>query len=405
MSVANQKATIHADSTTEWSEIDDSKWIVKKLDWEADADNVPYLDFNGTASGVYINTKYIQIKNMEIKGVGGATGFYCITSQISIVGVLFKHHSSITSWMINPTSSSISLRRVTQEGNSHCYGFVGSFSDVKIKDSAFYGNSLWGIYASGGTMYLENVNSGVEVIATNPGCDLDLQRGAVITGRDVKTNDTHLRHDTVGQHILAGARIENWQRIDGYHVWMTRCAWYESEVLTTTPYPKMSDKVIKCNSTNAYLTADGFDGWAFSKHNLRLMAGTYTVKYWIYNGSTNVINPKSPREDFWLQARVLKSYDDSSEYVYENHYSTEIDIAVAADTNDWDYLSVTFTLFAESLVNIQCRVCDATPNNVRIDPLPIITSDTGQEQEISLHPDWSIGESILYGCSIPISRS
>jgi len=86
--VANQAATILADEDYALAQaIDDSAWVIKKADWNADADDLPCLDFKDQAFQLYINTRYLEFVNLEFRDSSDVRGF-----------IQLGNNSKITAW-------------------------------------------------------------------------------------------------------------------------------------------------------------------------------------------------------------------------------------------------------------------------------------------------------------------
>jgi hypothetical protein len=92
------------------------------------------------------------------------------------------------------------------------------------------------------------------------------------------------------------------------------------------------------------------------EHEYQLIAGTNTIKYWLYNDVGVTLNNGDARADIYLVAEYVDSYDDTSEYTITKVYSTEHTIVQAVDADDWDSLSVAITLATASKVRVRLLI-------------------------------------------------
>jgi hypothetical protein len=132
---------------------------------------------------------------------------------------------------------------------------------------------------------------------------------------------------------------------------------------------------LTCN-VNKQPTIEEWADVAFT-HEFEATTAAKTYKYWIYNDTGETLNDTTAKDDIWLKVEYVKAYDDTSEYVIAEEYSTEIDIADAADADDWDYLSVaSVTPAVASKVRVTCCVSyynALATKNIFVDPAVVVT--------------------------------
>ena len=140
-----------------------------------------------------------------------------------------------------------------------------------------------------------------------------------------------------------GVFIENYQHILGDHRSFFPSGTIDKIAVSgETPNAKVSTNVIKltCNVNLLHSSVEDFAQAIFT-HEFEATTASKDYKYWIYNDTGDTLNNGDARANVWLKCEYVSAYDDTSEYVIKEEYSTEIDIADAADADDWDYLSVT----------------------------------------------------------------
>ena len=351
--VTNQAATILADEDyggAVWAAIDDSAWTIKKSAWEADADNLPQLDFNDADLQLYINTHpYYVFKNIEFKDSTDMTGVvWASASIVSFVGCLFKQSAQNDVIYNGRGSLSVLLRSIIEGSGAGAaqHGVSLSATGVQkliMKDSAIYNCGARGISACD-NIELDNVNIGVE--QANGSSDIYGEKELVVKGRDVKlggTNGTVTYQTAVGALLPFGkVFIENYGKVLGDNRTFFPGGYFDKALVAAgTPNKKLSDYVIKITPG-----ASGFEyipDWAMPVMKRVFHCGTdsRSFKFWIYNDSGVTLNPNSAKENIWMSVKYVSAYDDTSEYVMSEKFSTQEDIADAASDTDWDYLEVT----------------------------------------------------------------
>lgn len=375
-------ATIQADDAeSDWDDYDDSGDVIKKTDWEADNDDLPVIDFNDTAYQMYIDgDRYHIFRNMEFKdttdlGIIRIDTGYAMTFE----GCLFKQTTQSDPCIYTQASGTF-LKRCIFEGSGAGSAqrgiyFISGF--LYMKDCAIYNMGDNGLFIRD-VAFLENVNIGVE--QANGDNDIAFSIFGQIYGRDVKlggSNGYVSIADSIlpyGQHSFNKIAIENYQKILGDNrTWYAGGYFEKAAVSGETPNKKVSDDVIKI-TPNVDITP--IEEWAVDLmvHEIELTADTHTLKYWIYNDSGSTLNDTTAKDDIWLKAEYVKAYDDTSEYVMAEAFSTEIDILDAADADDWDELSVTITTAVAGKVRLTIYLSfyDAA-DNIFIDPAVVIS--------------------------------
>lgn len=346
-------ASIDADDVEQsWEDYDDSADTIKKSTWEADADDLPVLDFNDGDFQLYFqdDTNHI-IKNLEIKDSADSTGIVRIRrcQQFAFVGCLIKQ-SANNSLLIDMQESFLYFNRTIIEGSgagtsqrgTQAAASIGGF--IHFKNGAIYNMGDNGV-ASSSQMFFENFNVGVEV--ANGDDDISIYELGYVYGRDLKLGGTNgdVLFSQNPANRLKYFSIENYGKVLGEHEnRFLGGSFKRAAVSGETPNKKVSDYVLKIiPSTSGFKSA--FPDWVFPimVHELEMTAAAHTLKYWIYNDSGVTINDGDAKADLWLKVEYIDSYDDTSEYTIVELFSAENTILDAADADDWDSLSVTLT--------------------------------------------------------------
>lgn len=128
--------TIEADEDyTEFNAIDDSTWTIKLTTWNADAHDIPIIDFNSAAYLLNIQSSAFTIyKNLLFRnstqrfitisyGVNMVSFYYCIVTQDSNNYCIYPSHSSVSTYLnnviIKGSAAGTSQRGIaTANGNS-----------------------------------------------------------------------------------------------------------------------------------------------------------------------------------------------------------------------------------------------------------------------------------------------
>lgn len=350
--VTNEAATIHADddyNSDVWNAIDDSTWTIKKATWQADADNLPQLDFNDGNYQLYLyNYSHNFFKNIEFKDSADIAGIIYFRLCINnISGCLIKQSANNTALVTGYSFFSF-WDRVIVEGSGSGTGQRGlnlpSNGDQKIiiKNSAIYNCGDYGLNGTG-NVELDNVNIGVE--QANGDYDISAEKDLNLTGKDVKlggTNgDVNISAQT-GYNVPGGkVFIENFGKVLGEHRTYFLGGYFEKALVASgTPNKKLSDHVIKItpNVVNCEFIPELAQ--IILKRVFYCDTTSRSFKFWIYNDSGITLNPNNAKENIWMSVKYVSAYDDTSEYVISEKLSTQEDIEDAASDTDWDYLEV-----------------------------------------------------------------
>ena len=360
--------------------IDDSAWTIKKTDWNADADDLPTIDFNNEAYQLDIaGDHYLYAQGFNFIDSADTSGMLILnsSSKITIRNCLFKQNSSNTPLLVfNGGANSVVDFTIEGSGaGSSQRGLRTTLAgDYLLKNGAIYNCGLCGLQPTG-IINLNNVNVGVEI--ANAAEDVQGSYGGFVKGKDVKLGGTN-GYFTYLTSNPAKMVIENFDKILGqhktYHPYMGTSE--NIAVTSTNANKKLSDTVLKItpninlpfsiNTPEWYQTI--FDG------SFELASGSQTIKFWLFNDLGQTLNDTTAKDNIYLRATYVDSYDDTTEYTQVEAFSTEIDILDAADADDWDYLEVTVNPSTASKVRVQLivSVYDAA-GYFLIDPKPVIT--------------------------------
>ncbi len=349
--------------------------------WDADALNLPIIDFNNEAYQLYLNTDtYYFLKNHEFKDSIDGSGIIRVTTsnQIIFLGCLFKQNSDKS--CIRSENGSVIVKRFTAEGSGSggLQVFNYSISNQFIfSDGSVYNMGDSGI-SSSDYMEIRNINIGIEI--PNGDDDIIINGRGFIFGHDIKLGGTNgliaFNSAFASPRFTCSAMIENYGKVLGEHrMFYTGGIAQRAAVAGETPNKKLSDHILKITPNVNYTYKYEEGQCVLFEHEYQLNAGANTIKYWLYNDVGVTLNNGDARADIYLVAEYVDSYDDTSEYTKTKAYSTEHTIADAGgDLDDWDYLSVTMTLAAASKVRVRLLISyyDLT-GDIFVDPGAIIS--------------------------------
>jgi len=360
--------------------IEDSTWTIKKSAYNADADDVPIIDFNdGAVQFTYSLDNYHFLKNMEFKDCGDTNGFFSLehAGAMSFEGCLFKQTASNSQFMRERRAESF-YRRCLFEGSGA--GTAQKCLDLEkgihyFTDCAIFNMGDWGGQLENSKIVSKRLNVGIEM--ANGDDDFDLFNNSFIEGTDLALGGTNgdvsleSTYTSRDDHVT----ILNDQKVLGaWKKWFKGGTIERAAVTGETPNKKVSDYVIKINPNTSGL--EFFDDWAIEvfRHTFEADNSSKTYKYWLYNDMGKALN-LHPKDDIWLKVEYVDSYDDASEYTFAEVFSSEISIADAADADDWDYLQVTCQPAIASKVIITCYVSTyaAATADIFIDPAVVIS--------------------------------
>jgi len=361
--------------------IDDSAWTIKKTDWDANNPAKALVDFNDTGYQVLIvNDTNNIFEGFEFKDSSDANGIVRVnysTQVVSFVGCLFKQSAS-NSRILWFSECSIYMERNIIKGSGAGSGQVGlkvsASASVKMKNNAIYNCGDIGLDHHAMVFY-ENLNIGVEI--ANGDDDVWINHSANMSGTGLKLGGTngsvYFASWNVGGWGYLGA--ENYQKILGDHRTFFAGGYYEKKVVSgETPNKKLSDDILKITpNISGY---EFIPDWAFAVFidKFKVSSGSKTIKYWIYNDSGVTLNDTTAKDNIWLELKYIKSYDDTSEYVYAEVFSSQIDILDAVDADAWGYLQGVINPALASEVRATIYFSKyLSSTNVIIDPERVIT--------------------------------
>lgn len=347
--------------------------------WDSDADNLPTIDFNNETYQLKLYSDYYLI----------FSGFYFIDSAdtegiiyINTVAncmfrnIMTKQNTSNTP-IFNIYNGNYTIREFTIEGSGsgssqRGINIVGSGNPI-IMNGATYNCGGAGIIIIG-CLYLSNVNIGVEI--ANGSYDIFQSYGALIRGIDVKLGGTNGYIYSMADYSSIKSCFENYQKILGDNkTFHPLLGTGESIAVTSTDAnKKLSDIVLKITpNINTPFITDEWKEILFDAE-FELASGSQIIKFWLYNNLGQTLNDTTAKDNVYLEAEYVDSYDDTTEYTTTKSYSEQIDIADATNADDWDYLQVTVAPVTASKVRVKliCSIYDAA-DYFLIDPEPIIS--------------------------------
>lgn len=367
---ANGASTIQADPDYALAQaIDDSVWVIKKADWNADADDCPCVNFNGGGYKLYIlsDTAWI-FKNFEIKNSNdssyGNVQSYNQYSQPYFEGMLFLGYTGRCA--LFPTNL-ICKRCIMEDGSN-----LGTLNGVLI-DCAIYGQTSGGINNAGGSIsFMKNVNIGVEKTPAGTGIWNVMNEGNLI-GVDVKIG--HSTAISISTWQKTSFYFENWQKVLGAHkayTWQGDFTKRDVVVGSGTPEKRTggADSVIECAMNKANFANPAVPNHCapIFKHEFEATTASKSYRYYVQSS----VNLSSG--ELWLEAEYVDSYGgDTTEY----HTATKIAtgaITASSGATDWSqYIEITVAPAVSGKVRITCKskYYHAT-NKFYIDPLAVI---------------------------------
>ncbi len=330
--------------------------------WDADALNLPIIDFNNEAYQLYLlQDNFYILKNFEFKDSNNGNGIIrtYLSRQVELIGCLFKQNSDKS--VLFPQDIGLIVKRFTAEGSG--VGVSQRFTSTALTGIILINGAIYNFGDNGiGAAYygeFDNINIGIEIL--NGDDDILLNSRGFLFGRDIKLGGTNGFVDFIGAfaspRFTCSVMIENYQKVLGEHrMFYPGGIAQRAAVVGETPNKKLSDHVLKITPNVDYIYKYEEGQCVLFEHEYQLNAGANTIKYWLYNDVGVTLNNGDAQADIYLVAEYVDSYDDTSEYTITKAYSTEHTIADAADADDWDYLSVAMTLAAASKVRVRLLI-------------------------------------------------
>ena len=348
--------------------------------WDADAHDLPKIDFNNEAYQINILTDiFFSFRNFYFADSADTLGLILADTctALELLGCVFKQTSSNTPLIVFAYTFT-SINRCLLEGSGAGSSQKGlswyATCDLIIKNTQIYNLGGTGLSAIIGKPFLSNINIGVEM--ANVGVEIQLNHSATLFGVDVALGGTNGYINSIASLALGiKLKIENYQKILGNHKGFFQGGTWESIAVTSTnANKKLSDTVLKITPSVNFVPS--IDNWktVIFDGSFELSSGSQTIKFWLYNDLGQILNDVTAKDNVYLKATYVDSYDDTTEYTQIEAFSTEIDIADAANADDWDYLQVTVNPSTASKVRVQliCSVYDAS-DYFLIDPKPVIS--------------------------------
>ena len=345
--------------------------------WSADGDDLVKVNFDGGPYAFIIVPRNNQFWNFEFTD---ANNHIVKTTGIETVfnGCLFYQVDQNNKMFVtgNAYGNSYFNRCIFRGNSGAAVTIENNYANLSFKNCAIYGMGARAIASSGGNIYLENVNMGVEVV--NESEQFYLIYNAAVTGRDVildGTNGFMIAYDLSGVH--ASIILSNYgKELGAFKQWFHETNIEKTAVTGTNANKKLSDNVIEItlSTTGTDIPNQIEQMYKVFESRKTYAAGTYNVKVWIYNDTGNTLNDTTFSDDILMRCRAeAGNYGDATtEYVSMPWtYSDEIDILDAADADDWDYLQCD-SVVVDQASKIYCEVLvstyDAQADVILIDP-------------------------------------
>lgn len=354
--------------------IDDTAWIIKVANWTADADDVPYMDFQADTWSIVGNSAYCWYwANFEFRNGEHSGGtFRWSYGGIHMKNCIFVERTD-TEEFLSFTSNMAMLENVIIGRTTAAGGIFPQGSTLNMKNVAIYG-CTYGIYNYGTNGHWEHVYFGVDEANT----DEDMycrQYPIVITGRDVTfASGTPITRNVTAN--LIDISIENYNGVYG----STHRFLIMGDVIKTDVVAGLGDPEKRTGGADSVIELE-FNVAAIKYYPKRLEVqpifvhefevDTSSKSYRYYVQAEGALTS----DEIFLLCEYVSSYDDTSEYTYTEVYSDEA-ITARTGADDWSqYIEVTGIQPAiTSKVRIKCfyKYYHAT-NKTYVDPNPEIT--------------------------------
>ena len=340
--VANSAATIKKDEDydTRPADVDG---------WDADADDLPCLDWKNQAFQINLNIKlWWLFKNFEMRDSLDANGLVrtYANGTTGFQGCLLKTDQNTELINIDALSRAIFKRCILEgsgAGNVQS-GIVFGGSSVALFDSAIYNLGDFGIHINtrGAKIYLENVNMGVEI--ANGDAEFKVDTFAKIHGRDVKLGGTNGYFDFF-YAPEAKASFENYGKILGAHKEFTSQGELTKLLAGSggdAPNQRTGGaanvvEILYDLSNTTHNLPEPIQDWTPEVYKEPINADTTSQDYRIYVQSMADLTAIQ----LWIKCEYVSGYDDAGEYVFTTVLSTNT-ISARADADDWtQYIEVT----------------------------------------------------------------
>jgi hypothetical protein len=355
----------------------DDRPTAGKAPWDGDAIDLPIID--GNDGNFYFNLagdQWYEFRNLELRDSGGNNGIILTNGVVfGMTGCLISTDQNKRA--VTFATTDVCLKRIIIEGSgagASQFGVLFQSSNARCEDMAVYNMGDIGILTTtNGTVYLDNVNVGVEV--ANGDDDISVTNNTLghLTGKDVKLGGTN-GYVSLGNFHSPSVHIENYQKVLGDNKTFYSGGEYISTAVSgETPNKKLSDTVLKITPNVNLTPLTKEQRVRIPLGIINMDAGSQTVKFWAYNDLGVTVNDGDAEADIYLEAEYVDSYDDTTEYTIVKANSTDSTIADAADADDWDSFSVAVNPATESLVYFNLVVSIYDTDDFFIDPQVVIT--------------------------------
>jgi hypothetical protein len=382
VTLSNGAFTIQADEDYDTAQaIDDSGWTIDVATWTADADDLPEIDFSGTAFYLYHNAdENYKYSNIHFTHGTSNYGYLRATSSrtLRFVGCLLEAVTS--NYLMAPQTGLALFERCILVGSGSGGGqrlVFAQYGDLILIDCAIYNAGDYGLSVLATNVYMENVNIGVE--DGNGDDDISVAYSGIIYGRDVKlgaaaTDVTLSLCGTPTQCIF-----ENYNKALGAHkIFNPSGTIVSTDVVAGSgdPYKRTggADSVVEIlydESANNVKNPQGYATPIVLTHEFEATTDRRKYRYYVQAEGAVLAS------ELWMEVEYINSYGDATtEYTIKKLTSDQA-ITQRVDASDWSqYLevpNVNTAIASKVRVKIYCSYYHAT-NKIYIDPLPEVTT-------------------------------
>ncbi len=367
-----------ADMGTEYG-FDDSGWTIDEAAWDADAIDIPLIDFNDDSYELYIaNDLNLWFTCLNIKDSSDGSGLIRISSSpgTNFEGCILETGSNNTS-AINCNGPCNIERTVIDGGGdagvSH-RGYIGYGIPVVMKDVAIYGFQAGCVSLSGNHVKYEGLNLNVE---RDGSCDIYLYFSGVWEGRDLWLGTevvTRRANDCCSRTTI---KAENHQKVLGAH----KAFWGQGDITkldvvagSGDPYKRTggADSVIQIEfNQSSGGVKNPIDNALLPIFEHEFEATTDSLSYRYYVQCEGIVAVT----ELFIVVEYVGAHDDSTEYVIKTQRSDEA-FTARADEEDWlEFMEVTGiqpAVASKVRIKCYCSYYDAA-NSIYIDPMVAIS--------------------------------
>ncbi len=343
--------------------------------WDSDGDSLPIIDFEDTNYKLDLTgPTYLTWNNLNFRGSSNSLGTVTVgpVRALSFIGCIFEQTSTQESIYFNDAGGAFTyIKQCIFRGTNVDVGTaqigINGIDFFKLIDSAIYNYGGGGVNSQFSSVYLENVNIGIEL----PNGSSDITTSRSLQGRNIDCNTVSINSNASPLGVVC---IENYQKLLGQHK-----TWYCNGEITKTDVSVSGDPQKRVGGANSLIaiTADGnanreaITDWANMVFEHEFLANTTSKSYRYY------VQPKDvsyTTNQLWLEAEYIDEYGDSTYYHSVKTVSDETG-DTRGDTTDWSgYIEVTGVQPAIlSTVKIKCYISHYDADGIiYIDPQPVI---------------------------------